>query len=507
MRTKLKLFILAIAATFPMAVVADAGFDDTNDQSQTDKTLAVKNVSYENEYSFMYKDFEVVAPDDGDYYMEFWLIPAEYPDGAYTTFSVFVNDTKVGEITPKTANWQACRVNGNEKVSLYKGINKISIGTLLPEVPNVESVSLAAKDSDARISRLAYDQYLSMADNYASDNDAYAVTNTSTQIVNNATSVAFPLKYSFYSVIQRNAGEKITVKTMSATAHKVDVMYCGATGFTSTTGVPINASSEIMQGLSWLGIAEKRSATSHLSTNMEIDAPLTGNYLIRLRSVSTSSSYLCNVNINDTYQYNSVPMSFTWWNQSIPADGKEYITITQCSQQNKADPFLFIHGNAADRVVGFNDDVPKELLKSSGIKFTKESCLSQTYKINTTGMSLMNTSSQTPGAYINICKIITKLKGATLSNVAERPKQVGNSLVTSEFGVDEDIVASAETVTESTRKMISIYDMAGRFINSFDINAEQGGKYDQNMGISSPGVYILKIESEKGIECKKIMVR
>lgn len=145
MRTKLKPFILAITATFPMAVFANAGFDDTIGQSQTDKTLAVKNVSYETEYSFMYKDFEVVAPDDGDYYMEFWLIPAEYPDGAYTTFSVFVNDTKVGEITPKTGNWQACRVNGNEKVSLNKGINKISIGTSMacPHVAGLAALILA----------------------------------------------------------------------------------------------------------------------------------------------------------------------------------------------------------------------------------------------------------------------------------------------------------------------------------------------------------------------------
>lgn len=196
MKWKLAILVAVISTgVFSVSAVEADLFASASGQPAEEKALMVVNTSYDSECSFMYKDFAIEAPEDGEYYMEFWLIPAEYPDGSYTTFHVFVNDDRVGEIRPEVGNWQACRVDNSEKVMLRKGLNKISIGTELPEVPNVEFVKLAAHDGVARISCMEYESFLTMAQKGGPFNSEMGVNEAET--IQKSTSSSLPLKYSF----------------------------------------------------------------------------------------------------------------------------------------------------------------------------------------------------------------------------------------------------------------------------------------------------------------------
>lgn len=57
--------------------------------------------------NFNFKSFEVVADAAQAYFVEFWLQPAKYINGQYTTFYVYLNNHYVGSITPTEGRWQS----------------------------------------------------------------------------------------------------------------------------------------------------------------------------------------------------------------------------------------------------------------------------------------------------------------------------------------------------------------------------------------------------------------
>lgn len=71
--------------------------------------------------NFFFKNYEVEAARGGKYYAEFWLLPARYADGSYTTFTVYVNGELVGKINPKAGNWQSARIGNSETIALSEG--------------------------------------------------------------------------------------------------------------------------------------------------------------------------------------------------------------------------------------------------------------------------------------------------------------------------------------------------------------------------------------------------
>lgn len=112
-----------------------------------------------------YTSFEIEVESAGEYYLNFWLLPAEYEDGSLYAYEVQVNGYNAGAIVPAKGNWQSIGLSNNGKVNLQQGKNTISVITEAPNVVEVEFVRLSKTFSKAKISSNAYDSYLAKAKN------------------------------------------------------------------------------------------------------------------------------------------------------------------------------------------------------------------------------------------------------------------------------------------------------------------------------------------------------
>ncbi len=108
-----------------------------------------------------FRTFEIDAEEAGEYYIEFWLMPAINFSREYSQYTVLVNRQSAGRITPQKGNWQGLRMDGNRPVVLKKGKNEIKIGTPAPETPMVEAISVSTGDREASFDDSAYQAYLS----------------------------------------------------------------------------------------------------------------------------------------------------------------------------------------------------------------------------------------------------------------------------------------------------------------------------------------------------------
>ena len=68
--------------------------------------------------NFNFKSFEVVADAAQAYFVEFWLQPAKYINGQYTTFYVYLNNHYVGSITPTEGRWQSAHIDNMKSLEL-----------------------------------------------------------------------------------------------------------------------------------------------------------------------------------------------------------------------------------------------------------------------------------------------------------------------------------------------------------------------------------------------------
>ena len=109
-----------------------------------------------------FKHFFVDASEAGAYNVNFWLLPAKYANGSFTTFYVYVNNEFAGSIKPEKGGWQQGATSG-KSLKLKKGENTISVATNAPEMPNVESVRISPKAAAARYATAKYESYVKSA--------------------------------------------------------------------------------------------------------------------------------------------------------------------------------------------------------------------------------------------------------------------------------------------------------------------------------------------------------
>lgn len=157
---KLKILFLALAFFLSVphyASVAEKLTDSTN------ASLPVKDFGLATDGLFNYKTFCVEAPKEGDYFTQFWLLPARYADNTYTPFFIYVNGKYADCITVNSGNWQTAEPDGDGRLHLTEGTNYIAVATFAPDAPDVETIKVAEHFQNAAISSLAYDEYLAKA--------------------------------------------------------------------------------------------------------------------------------------------------------------------------------------------------------------------------------------------------------------------------------------------------------------------------------------------------------
>ena len=383
----------------------------------TSKTFATsftsttaENLNFSEETDLNCTSFEVNVNEEGWYYAEFWLMAAKYIDGEYTRFSVYANNEFIGKIVPTIGNWHSAKIEGNERIPLHKGSNIIKITVPSPEIPAVEFVKVGLTEKEALISSNAYDKYyrdVSTGMVYdIPEEQPYVLYSNVTNQSSNAPEVSLkhfndvPLKYTFHVLFTFTKGQEVPISTSGDSAHDVDIIYVGQNQTTqfNESGVdsrsnyiltkdnvntldsgikpdslaipviiPVRkfklpydlGTSEELQGLNWKSISNESpwllSTTIH-KTSKIIKIPKTGVYLIRLRHRESGKTGKVSLYVNNKYAYSDMPISFTWLPCELAANGNEYGTLAKSSNPDIDDPMLFIHGAAADRVVGIGDD-------------------------------------------------------------------------------------------------------------------------------------------------------
>ena len=519
-------------------------------------TLPITGVIEATDGNYNFKSFEVEASRAGSYYTEFWLLPARYANNAYTSFLIYVNDNYVGTITPTVGNWQAARVEGHETFDIAEGTNVITIATLAPEFPAVETIKVALNDYDASFSSEAYEEYL---ENSASGvtydvpevDDVPVYMSDATAIVSSNFS-SVPLNYTFYNTFSFTKDQEIFITTSSSASHKIDIVYYGSEpkyifnpgiitpidpiitpvnpGSTNTSslsssassvipnppylkyeGVYTPATSEEMQGLSWVFPSQRSQNSSIQVATARVKITKSGQYLIRVRHAINGGSSLADVNVNGVYYYENAPITLSYKTCVIPADGNYYATFTFCNNVGTDDPYLFIHGGACDKIVGFNDDASKEERAQYGLS-AWDSYISQKYFMKTSGISVSNYSSSKPASHCNIVAGISE--GASQSAAKSRAKDANTAGVSDVSVTDESVriyvpanIYDSFSIKATDRiHKISAYGLAGNCIGSIKWQESCAVIPAYCLNITQPGIYVICVETSNGVTSKKVVI-
>lgn len=537
--------MMLASAKAPTAMAQEvAGMEIT-----TSSTLPITGVYTSTDGKYNFKNFEVEASESGSYFTEFWLMPAKYADNSYTTFWIYVNGEYVGSIRPASGNWQSARVDGNETFDFEKGSNVITIATRAPELPEVETLKVAMNDRDAAFSSEAFESYLDEAVAGASydvpeEEDGISMFASAEEGVNVAHFTNVPLRYTYYNTFQFTAGQDIFITCSSPIAHNIDVVFYGDNTFTLENNIPdynnppgyvnapqsgtllpglwnpnfkpqhfgTRATSEEMQGLNWRAPSQQSlNSTAQVST-ARIKIPKTGQYLVRIRSMANGTMGVADLNVNGAYFYEDVPISFSYVRCSIPADANEYGSMTCCNNFGSDDPFIFIHGAYADRIVGYNDDGPSAKLKEYNLS-KLDSYISQRYNVETSGISVSNYSSSNP---VSRCNILARVSQGAAKSVARSRANGSGTAEVSKLPVMDDSVIIPGVVSldgmltisaNETIQNVTVYGLAGNLIGSAKAKESSADIPVYSLNISQPGIYIVSVETANGLTSKKIIAK
>lgn len=483
-------------------------------------SLPINSVSFDTDGKYNYAKFQVTAPEDGKFYANFWLLPAKYADGTYTNYIVKVNDDYAATIETSKGNWQSAQPNGDGRLYLEKGINTISIGTPSPEYPDVETIKLAEYYAEAVISSDAYDDYQKLAKNNATKvslSDALRQSKSSLHSISDA--VSMPLGYSFYQIKKFRKNYPLFVSSSSVVEHAIDIFFYGKEvsyrsapvlrdstliGPTITVKMKLITDSERMQGYNWKAPAEFSPSTGKYVAKTRIKLPEDGYYFIRLRSKESELLSTADVNIN-FQSYEDVPIYYSAQPYRVADNGKVYgVSVTG---DPDADPIVFIHGNDADRIVGFNDDYDPNQI--SGLTSETDSYIAQSYHVPTSVVSVASLNSLSP---ISTCYLNTYIKNDTPveSPQKEEIKNTHSQLFSKSLIDIPGTVSLNSTIRISATEdinTIAFYKINGECLYVEKTSGNCFEKDVTSLNIQEQGIYIVNVETSTDFASQKIYVK
>lgn len=316
--------------------------------------VVIKNSTQEVVGNKAITSFDVESPKAGDYYVSFWMLPTKLAGGNFASYAISVNGHKLTDkIIPTVGDWQTLTLSKGKAISLNKGINRISVEGVVPDVPNVEHIRLSTNLGKARISNIAYKKYKSEVEQ-ESIRDAMknsmilnslntdTLENMSLKAVAKAEAALYnftyvsyvELHYTFYKTVSFNEGQKIFVSTngINNFSHVLEL-------FSATTP----------ENYSWSSMSNGNTLAS-----LNVTIPKTGLYYVRVRSYLNGKKGMCNVNINGENYYENVPI-YSIGLRCTQGNDKIYNTFT-C--HNVGDPRIWIEEGSTTpgRITAFNDD-------------------------------------------------------------------------------------------------------------------------------------------------------
>lgn len=476
-----------------------------------------------------YKGFVVSAEKAGCYYCNFWLHPAEKGAGVFTEYKVYVNDVLAGSVKPIVKGPQQAAIDGAPTVMLSAGANVITVSTRCPEVPDVETLRLSLDAAGAQISSSGYEDYMEKAqqnEGVVASNEARIATY----------SRVLPLKYSFYRLFSFDEGQEVSFKTASKTPHAIDLFLFAQTpqmvpiGGGSSGGlvigkkdlpfvdpsIPYNKelyvmpSNDEMQGLSW-----KRNSEPGLSNPdkheaiMKVKIPKVGKYLVKLRSAENNVLGVCDLTVNDGYRYSNIPIYYYSVSEQVPADGDAYLVYAAGTNPDADDPMLFVQGNAADRIVGYNDDAPTDVLSEWSLG-KHDSYLCQAYKVKTSSVHVCNYSSSNPESHCFV-DVWNKVELSAAQNAVSAQRSfISVKPQTDRMGLSgrvQECSSMKPLPVASDVKSVQVFSLTGTMVATFVSERCRAGISASDFSGKRGETYIVVSETEHGKETQKIIVR
>ena len=339
---------------------------------------------------------------------------------------------------------------------------------------------------------------------------------------------SFPLKYSFFSVFNFNEGDTIVISTKSSMEHDFDLVYYGSAEPPVVVGpgnTPVNkneindevigeifrpeqkvsyigtaATSAEKQGLNWKALSEPAlvlgigQSTPDQNAKMELEIPKSGHYLLRVRTRKNGTSSYADVNVNGEYFYSNVPISYS--RKYILLEPAVNIVTYTKAEDSTNDPFLFIQGSDADRVVAYDDDTYNFMVLSKYNLSVTDAFIQEKYIVETTTISVLNYWSNAPEGS---CNIYSVYKPITLL-----PETYTENTIPDNSLKNDSSDSEPRSELEKT-SIVSIFDWSGNFLHSVTLNASESFS-PSKLGISQPGLYFLRIDSGSNVKTMKIRI-
>lgn len=511
---------------------------------ETGVALPVKGVYLSTDGVRNFKSFLVEASAAERYYCNFWLQPAMYDDGSFAKYTVYVNGGEIGEIRTKREGWQQASIYGVPAVTLDKGVNVITIAAQSPEIPDAEMVRLSADRTVSQFSSDAYDGYVKKAQQAAgcidSDDAGLPAAYSGVSVV--------PLKYSFYKTFSFQKGDEINLKSSGNIPHVIDLFYCGqplisgllpsvggSSGGNTIPGTDIvsgpgdtdtasrikslyvSASSEEMQGLSWKRSSEPdlKGSVKHIAV-MNVKIPKSGVYMAKLRSAENGALGVADFMVGGSMAYVKscwylgVPVYYYHVDDVFPADGNKHEAYALGLNPDTDDTMLFVEGNAADRIVGYNDEAPAEIRDNYSM-CAHDSYLSQVYKVKTTGLHVSNYWSYAPESE---CVVKTpdhaRADGMAEAVALQHNMMLRRAAPPSPIGLSGNVMERSLPInfTDVGNIMsVQVFSLQGTKIADFGGGRCKAGLSVSDFGGKSGSVYIFAVQKKSGTEVYKILVK
>ena len=485
-----------------------------------------------------YTSFEIEVESAGEYYLNFWLLPAEYENGSLYTYEVLVNGNNAGTIVPAKGNWQSIGLSNNGKVNLQQGKNTISVITEAPNVVEVEFVRLSKTFSKAKISSNAYDSYLAKAKNRNETGNRLLRSSSeeseldsenilpSSAAANYQLFTNVPLKYSVRQTQYFTAGQQIFISSNSSITHVLELFKQRDNYITGAVS------------LSWLNVSEPALNNSSVKVaSIVTTIPATGYYIVKARSASNNSLGTVSINVNGSYFYQDMPVYYAGRSYQIPAGTNSAVYTFADNTISNYDPFLFIEGAGSipGKVVAYNDDVyDYDTEIQYGLHYY-DSYIENSYSMPTSGMHVTNYSSY--NAEVN-CHIMVGLAPSSSqssallsamsalcssnsnnestelrsSNSSNESSEIAN--ITSVNGIETKVFPNPANISSVLSinsgediNAIEIYNVSGLRLQRKSINNTSIQISMSELNINKSGVYIVKFIAATGSVTKKLVVK
>ncbi|MBB6275913.1 T9SS type A sorting domain-containing protein [Porphyromonas circumdentaria] len=474
------------------------------------------------EGNYSYVDFDVEAPVSQEYYISFWVNPYLDIEGNLPTYHVFVDGRACGLINPTSPDPHSVNIS-TDKVYLSSGKHQISVRAVVPDIAGVELMKVSNTAPSARLSSSAYSEYLQAVQDIQAGRitaEEYLSTKKTSQALSSnqeqenklellRTSGDFfpltPVPYTFRTSRYYDSGRQVIISTRSTIPHVVYLV-----------SAKVNQAPLINQGLTWLRFSSVIPGSGGDNTALfSITIPQDGTYMIVIRALYEDSFGTVDVNLNQQEFHSNRPISFSYIPVSQPRNTRLLsMTITPKPDTDanlKYDPFLFVLGGGScpGLIVQYNDDVVYDSLEKEfyGLK-RRDSFIDATYLIPTCGLLVANYGTQTPLFY---CNTITNLPYQNLPPLVRK-----STLETTQEGKETCVSIELrdyykKTITLSSQEVMNTIEVFSyenmNLVGRKEL--KQSGEITipiTELGITSSGLYIVRVTNDKGIISQKIIL-